>query len=168
MFKLRGEGRVTKCVCGTSTTSTNTNLINFPMQILDLLISCADTCSHTVRPANSRGTHGGLVCRHFTKPRKNSYLFLLVTIVTLYSRGDSRLICSLGMQIPSLSFAIENANTFRSKTLTNMHKPLHNVWSSCCCLIICYLSNLKQAFAIRYVIFQSMLLQCYLVAFSHH
>ena len=94
----------------------STNLINFPMQILDLLIFRADTCSHTILPANSQGTHGGLVYRHFTKPRQISYLFFLVTIVTLYSRGDSRLICSLGMQIPSLSFAIENANTFRSKT----------------------------------------------------
>lgn len=31
-------------------------------QILDLLILCADTCSHTVRPASFRGAHGRLVC----------------------------------------------------------------------------------------------------------
>ena len=93
-----------------------TNLINFPMQILVLLIVCADICSHTILPANSQGTHGGLVYRHFTKPRQIPYLFLLVTIVTLYSWGDSRLICSLWMQIPLLSFTIENANSFRSKT----------------------------------------------------
>lgn len=110
------RGGVTKCVCGTDTTSRNTNLINFLMQILDLLILCADTCSHTILPANSQGTHGGLVHRHFAKLRQISCLFCLVTIETLYSRGDSRLIFSLGMQIPPLSFAIENANTFRSKT----------------------------------------------------
>lgn len=100
----------------------NTNLINFPMQILDLLIFCADTCSHTIPHANSQGTHGGLVHRHFTQPGQISCLFFLVTIETLYSRGDSRLICRLGMQIPSLSFAIENANTFRSKTLLKHSK----------------------------------------------
>lgn len=49
-------------------------------------------------------------------PGKFHVYFFLVTIETLYSRGDSRLICRLGMQIPLLSFAIENANTFRSKT----------------------------------------------------
>lgn len=39
----------------------NTNLINFQMQIFDLLISCADTHSHTALSANSPGIHGGFV-----------------------------------------------------------------------------------------------------------
>jgi len=132
VFKLRGEERLTKCVWDQHN-QLNSNLINFTMQILNLLIFCADTCSHTISPANSQEAQGGLVYRHFTKPSQISYLFFLVTMATLYSRGDSRLICSLGMQIPSLSLAIENANTFRmqdmSKTLTNTQKTLDNVWS---------------------------------------
>lgn len=140
------------------------NLINFPAQILDLLIFCADTCSHTIFPANSQGTCGGLVYGHFTKPRQIPYLFFfLVTIVTLYPWGDSWLICSLGMQIPSLSFAIENANTFSkqkdiSETLTNVHK-IFDIVCSRCSLNVCYLSNLGKASSIRYMGIQTVLLR---------
>lgn len=57
----------------------NSNLINFPLQILDWLIICADACSHITLHTNSQGTHGSLVCRHLTKPRQIPfYLFFLM------------------------------------------------------------------------------------------
>lgn len=95
------------------------NLINFPMQILGLLIFCADSCSHTTLFADSWGTHNTLVYRHFTGLRQNPYLFfllLLVTIVTLYSREESRLTRHLRIKIPAAGFVIDNANKFTRKT----------------------------------------------------
>lgn len=65
--------------------------------------------------------------------------------MTLYSGGDSRLLCSLGMQIPSLSFTIENANTFENEASIkhSQYTPLDSVCSGCRCPIRCYFSNFK-------------------------
>lgn len=48
-------------------------------------------------------------------PGKFHVYFFLVALETLYVLGGGGLVCTLEMEILSLSFTIENANTFRSR-----------------------------------------------------
>lgn len=82
---------------------------------------------------------------HFTKPRRNSclsfFFFCLVALETLYSLGGGGLVCTLEMEILSLSFTIENANTFRSRMLLKhsgiwINHPL--VFAVSCCLVVLF------------------------------
>lgn len=91
--KLWGDRRGTNC--------RKPNPINFPMQILDLLIFFADICSHTSRRL-SRNPQRPCVTDISQSPGAFHIYFSPVATETLYSRGDGVLMWSLGMQILSL------------------------------------------------------------------
>lgn len=93
VFRLWGDRRVTNC--------RKPNPMNFPMQILDLLIFFADICSHTSRRL-SRNPRRPCVTDISQSPGTFHIYFPPVATETLYSRGDGALTCSLGMQILSL------------------------------------------------------------------
>lgn len=105
MFELKGEQEVTNCVCRRPL-QPNTTFIDFQMQILSLLIYHPDTHEE----------HMEALCADTSQsPGKIHVYYFLVAWETLYSWGGGGLVCILEMEILSLSFTIENANTFRSR-----------------------------------------------------
>lgn len=69
------------------------------------------------------------------------FIFFLVALETLYSWGGRRLTCTLEMEILSLSFTIENANTFRSR-MSLKHSEIwinhQTVFALSCCLVMLF------------------------------
>lgn len=69
------------------------------------------------------------------------FIFFRVALETLYSLGGGGLVCTLEMEILSLSFTIENANTFRSRMSLKHsgiwinHQP---VFAVSCCLVMLF------------------------------
>lgn len=125
------------------------------MQILDLLIFCADICSHTSLLSSSQGTHGGLVYRHLTKTRQISLFFPcyhgdIILLGRWHAHMQSWDANPLVKLRNSKCKHIQEQDV--TKALKSENKPSDNVCSGCCCLIICYLSNFRKAPSVGYVL----------------
>lgn len=70
-----------------------------------------------------------------------TFIFFLVALETLYSWGGGGLTCTLEMEILSLSFTIENANTFRGR-MSLKHSEIwinhQTVFALSCCLVMLF------------------------------
>lgn len=131
MFELQVERWVTICSCE-GPWQPNTTLIDFQMQILSLLIFYADT----------HEGHMEVLCTDTSQsPGKFHVYFFLIALETLYSWGGGGLVCTLEMEILSLSFTIENANTFRSK-MSLKHSEIwinhQTMFALSCCLVMLF------------------------------
>lgn len=131
MFELKVEQWVTSCSCKRPS-QPNTTVFDFQMQILSLLIFYADT---------HEGHMEALCTDASQRPGKIHVYFFHVALETLYSWGGGGLVRTLEMEILSLSFTIENANTFRSR-MSLKHSEIwinhQTMFALSCCLVMLF------------------------------